>query len=415
MAIPIAASSGKFVLGALLLISSAAIDSADAAGFSTLHLFSNKAGDGRSPWSGLVADNAGNLYGTTETGGSVATCGQSHSKHCGTVFRLAPDGTETVLHSFGGKPHDGAFPMAGLVADTSGDLYGTTWEGGTTNRGTVFEILSDGSEHTLYSFGGIHGEKPEATLIVDGSGNLYGTTVYGGDDNCPDQIIPGGCGTVFRLAPDGKQKVLHAFAGGNDGNAPMGGLVMDQSGNLYGATVFGGYGNGNVFEIAADGTEKELYAFQGMPDGSRPYGSLVMDGAGNLYGTTALGGNSCGVSPYGCGTVFRLAPNGKETVLYAFTENCCDGIFPEGGVIADAKGNLYGTTYFGGQTGCFGVTCGTVFRLAPDGKETILHAFDGSDGSWPAENLLLMNGALYGTATTGGKCFHCGSVFVLDK
>lgn len=409
MSRPMAAA--HLVLCALLPIALVPYSFAEAAGFSILHRFVRSSSDGRYPWSSLIADNSGNLYGTTSFGGSTDACGGYRDSGCGTVFRLAPDGSETVLHVFTGQP-DGAFPMAGLVADANGNLYGTTASGGASNKGTVFEIAADGTESVLLSFGGKRGVSPETRLIIDGDDNLYGTTAFGGDKNCPERIEPSGCGVVFKVAPDGTETVLHAFTGVGDGNEPLGALVMDASGDLYGTTQFGGLGDGNIFEIAADGTEAVTYTFQGKPDGARPTGDLIIDGAGNLYGTTAFGGNDCQESLYGCGTVFRLDPNGSETVLYAFSEGCCNGIVPYAGVVADAKGNLYGTTLFGGAADC---NCGAVFKVGPDGTETALHAFESAEGYESVASLLLVNNELFGTVALGGRCRVCGSVFELQK
>jgi uncharacterized repeat protein (TIGR03803 family) len=413
---PIAGSRKDFSLCAAVLIVLVPLGVAHAANFSTLYTFTGPPGDGGNPWSSLVADKTGNLYGTTFLGGSTDACRGNAAIGCGTVFKVTPDGSETVLHAFTGQP-DGALPLAGLVADRNGNLYGTTMRGGAFNKGAVFEVASNGAESMLYSFDGRHGENPEARLIIDGEGNLYGTTAYGGDKKCPDRVERSGCGVVFRIAPDGTEKVLHAFANGVEGNEPLGGLVMDASGNLYGMTQLGGLGYGNVFEIAPGGTETVLHTFQGIPDGARPAGELIMDRAGNLYGTTAFGGSACGHSVFGCGTVFKLEPNGNETVLHGFCESCDDGIVPDAGLVADANGNLYGTTlFFGGECR---FECGTVFKLAPAGKETLLQVLDTRNSYEPGASLLLVKGHLFGTASSGFHCtdsnHKCGSVFELRK
>jgi len=414
----IAAPRRGCFLCALVLIALVPLSDAHAANFSVLYRFAGPPNDGGNPWSSLVADKAGNFYGTTFVGGSTDVCLGRNYVGCGTVFKLAPNSSETVLHAFSGQP-DGAYPIGGLVADKNGNLYGTTKFGGAFNKGAVFEVASNGTENVLYSFNGKHGVNPEAALIIDGTGNLYGTTAYGGDRNCPDRVEPSGCGVVFKIAPDGTETVLHAFANAAEGNEPLGGLVMDQSGNLYGMTQLGGYGYGSIFEVAPDGTETVLYTFRGKPDGARPAGELIMDSAGNLYGTTAFGGNACQYSIFGCGVVFKLQPNGNETVLYAFNEGCCDGIVPDAGLVADTGGNLYGTTLFGGNPECR-FTCGTVFKVTPDGKETVLHEFTSTKSYEPGASLLLVNGYLYGTASAGIRCgrrlnHHCGSVFQLKK
>ncbi|HEY5046563.1 MAG TPA: choice-of-anchor tandem repeat GloVer-containing protein [Rhizomicrobium sp.] len=397
--------------GVLMIVSAFCIAPAMSAE-KVLHSFQGGS-DGSYPASTLIADNTGNLYGTTANGGGGTGCQGSYG--CGTVFRLAPDGTESVLHAFAGGT-DGAFPLGGLIPDNAGNYYGTTSQGGTTgcNRGgcgTVFKLAPDGTESVLYAFqGGSDGWYPVGGLVADSGGNLYGTTQFGGDTSCPLGV--GGCGTVFQIAPDGKETVLHAFQGGSDGIAPSGALLMDKAGNLYGMTIQGGDGQGGpygvVFKIAPGGGETILHSFGGSPDGSWPYGSLLLDDAGNLYGTTGQGGE------YDRGTVFRVAQNGTETVLYAFGDGSY-GKRPEAGLVADKAGNLYGTTFYG--RGCKQGACGTVFKLAPDGTETVLYAFKGHGqprGANPAAPLLLKNGLLYGTTTTGG-INNDGVVFSVRK
>jgi uncharacterized repeat protein (TIGR03803 family) len=234
-------------------------------------------------------DEKGKIYGTTASGGA---------NNDGTVFKIARDGTEKVLHSFNGT--DGSYPLAGLIMDKKGDLYGTTDDGGAEGLGTVFELSAHGSETVLYSFcpdfpDCRDGVFPSAGLIMDKSGNLYGTAEADGAH---------GNGTVFRLAPDGTEKVLWSFTGA-DGSEPEAGLIMDKKGKLYGATLFGGAnGYGTAFEVAPDGTETVLHSFDSAVNGSdgfEPYAGLVEDKSGNLYGTTYGGGAD------GAGTVFKIA------------------------------------------------------------------------------------------------------------
>jgi uncharacterized repeat protein (TIGR03803 family) len=250
-------------------------------------------GDGYGPNAGVIAGKGGVLYGTTVGGG--------HGE--GTVFKLTPDGTETTLYAFNFQ-HDGALPDADLLADGGGNFYSTTTKGqGANHRGTVFKLAADGTETILHAFGGRRnddGAYPYAPLIADGSGNLYGTTLKGGALDCD-------CGIVFRLAPDNSETVLHIFAGnkGGDGAYPYGGVVADASGNLYG-TTWGGGGDcdcGTIFRIAPDGTETVLHAFADGGDGAYPMGGLAIDNKGNLYGTTFLGGAS------DLGTVFKFSPD----------------------------------------------------------------------------------------------------------
>lgn len=244
----------------------------DAAGNeSVLHTFNGT--DGGDPAAGLILDTSGRLCGTTELGGSTGY---------GTVFAIDAAGKESVLHSFVGA--DGAFPQAGLMLDVSGNLYGTTLYGGSANGGTVFKIDAAGDLTVLHEFnGGSDGSNPYAGLVRDASGNLYGTTFYGGTS---------GYGTVFKIDTAGKESVLHSF-NGSDGANPEAGLVLDASGNLYGTTLYGGSANaGTVFKIiASTSNEIVVHSFNGN-DGANPYAALVMDGSGRFYGTTTLGGSA---------------------------------------------------------------------------------------------------------------------------
>lgn len=357
--------------------------------------------DGAQPYAGLMRDSAGNLYGTTYTGG-LPDCAGGYG--CGVLFKVAPDGTETVLYSFTNGRH-GAGPYAAVIADKTGNLYGTTYYGGASGYGTVFKFTSSGALKTLYNFkGGNDGSFPLAGLIRDKNGDFFGTTSYGGTH---------GNGTVFELAPHGVETVLYSFSGKGDGGHPSGGLLKDSSDNLYGTTHdgngtgCGGAGCGTIFRIAVDGTETTLYAFKGGTDGANSNASLTSDSQGNLYGTTEYGG------ALDDGTVFRLTPDGTETVLYSFTFGG-DGAYPTASLILDKNGNLYGTTYAGNGFGCFGLGCGSVFKLSPSGSETTLYDFTGQgDGGSPYAGLIKdSNGYLYGTASTGG---NGGTVFKLQE
>ncbi|HEX4295698.1 MAG TPA: choice-of-anchor tandem repeat GloVer-containing protein [Rhizomicrobium sp.] len=398
-----AALACGFVLAAL-----AAPAGAQAAGFKVLYSFKGGS-DGAAPAASVLADKAGNLYGTTFNGGGTSCDGLG----CGTVFSLAPDGTETVLHAFAANQTDGKFPAAGLIADDAGNLYGTaTAVGRGNNSGAAFKIAPDGTETVLHFFHGQEGSWPRAGLIADGAGNLYGTNSQGG----------GGFtyGTVFELTPDGTVTTLLPFTGsGNGGKYPEAGLIADKAGNLYGTTASGGgspfcagFGCGTVFKIAPATGVSILYSFTDGEDGATPQAGLIADKAGNLYGTTLQGGGSSCPSGAGCGVVFRLAPDGTETVLYAFTGGS-DGSNPVAGLVADKDGNLYGTASQGGDTADCGIHgCGTVFKLAPDGAFTVLHAFTGGiDGSTPVAGLTMdRKGRLYGTTPAGGAYNH-GVVF----
>jgi uncharacterized repeat protein (TIGR03803 family) len=309
-----------------------------------LYNFTGLKGDGQDPYYGsLLRDSRGNFYGSTIGGGvhdQFCTLG------CGTVYKVGLSGKETVLHAFTNTGEDGNNPNAGVVQDSSGNVYGTTISGGTFQSGIVFKVTPGGKETVVYSFtGGNDGGIPQAGLVVDSEGNLYGTTGAGG---------AGFSGTVFKLDPSGVETVLYAFTGATDGGYPAAGVILDSAGNLYGTTQFGGaYGFGTVFEVSPSGTETVLYSFTGGADGSHPqFANLVRDQAGNLYGTTPEGG------AHHVGVVFNVDTNGVETVLHTFHH--FDGSWPGGTLALDSKGNLYGTTFYGGAYGG-----GVIFRIAP--------------------------------------------------
>jgi uncharacterized repeat protein (TIGR03803 family) len=299
-----------------------------------------------------------------------------------------------------------------LLRDGTGNLYGTTVYGGkveqncsTLGCGIVFKLDKTRKETVLHKFtGGADGDIPVGPLVEDKAGNLYGATEFSGD----------GFGTVFRLSRRGKLTVLHNFSGGVDGSDPAAGITLDAAGNIYGTTFDGGLGSqccGVVFKLDTDGTETVLHTFGG-PDGAGPSSPLLMDSGGNLYGMTEGGGNLDCQGGLGCGVVYKLSPNSNgtwaETVLYKFcsASNCTDGKFPGGGaLIQDAAGNLYGTAIEGGaNTSCSGGNgCGVVFKLDTSGTETVLHSFAGkTDGNNPIGVTVDRTGNLYGTAVSGG-------------
>lgn len=382
----------------VLAFAALAASSAPAQTFTVLHSFPSEIGDGRQPDGSLVSDAKGNLYGTTFAGGTA------DDSVYGTVFELSPDGTETLVHSFfysaGGL--DGEEPTAGLVRDTHGNLYGTTPFAGTDNAGVVFKINAAGTETILHDFSWnrTDGATPGyGNLIIDAAGNLYGTTQQGGPSNS---------GTVFKIDASGVETVLYSFTGTTDGGYPQGSLVMDSSGNLYGtASQFGAYGYGVVFKLDPTGVETVLHSFKGVdgsgPDGEYPSAGLVLTSTGHLYGTTHAGGTP------GCGTVFETDTNGRGKLLYTFTgSGTGDGCNPYSTLVL-VTGNLYGTTNAGGAYGG-----GTVFEISPTGTETVLHSFNPStDGSNPIAGLMRgPNGSLYGTTTAGGAGNY-GTVFEL--
>ncbi len=302
-----------------------------------------------------------------------------------------------IIYDFTGGA-DGVGPQAGLVRDTAGNFYGTAAGGGSgiSGCGVVFKLSPLGVETTLYTFkGGSDGCEPLGKLIADAAGNLYGTTYGGGAHNE---------GAVFKLTPGGEETVLYSFAGGSDGANPHAGLIADAAGNFYGTTNFGGGAAvGTVFKLAPNGTETVLHAFTGGRDGSYAYEDLIMDKRGALYGTANGGGQ------YASGVIFKIAPNGKFSVLYSFT-GLADGGAPLG-LFRDKQGVFYGATARGGIPAC---DCGVVFKLAPDGTQTVLHSFTGSDGSIPRGSLIMdKQGNLFGV-TAGGGGFGDGTVFQLS-
>jgi uncharacterized repeat protein (TIGR03803 family) len=381
--------------------------SAQAQTYQVLHGFTGGT-DGSSPAAGVTLDAKGNLYGTTPAGGDSA-CGNFG---CGVVFRLSQTGHETLLHTFK-NGRDGAYPYAGLIRDAQHNLYGTS------SSGTVFRLSPTDKFSPLYIFkGGAPLAPSPSELIRDGQGNPYGTTYTGGDLSCG--YYDEGCGVVFKLSPAGKKTVLHTFKGGTDGEYPLAGVVQDAQGNLYGTTSTGGSsscsstGCGAVFKLSKTGKETVLYTFTGGADGGYPEAGVILDAQGNLYGTAYSGGTGC--NTHGCGVVFKLSKTGKETVLYTFTGGT-DGANPAGGLILDTQGNLYGTTYVGGDSSCNPPNgCGVVFRLSKTGIETVLHSFAGgpSDGEFPYAGVIRdANGNLYGTTVSGGPNFDWGVVFKL--
>jgi uncharacterized repeat protein (TIGR03803 family) len=413
------------ILVGVLLLSVAALFLSPAAvaqiSFYNLHSFVKDGVGGSQPFGGVVLDAAGNLYGTTLSGGS---------HQMGTVFKLAPGAgghwTETVLYNFAGAK-TGSAPVAGLIFDQAGNLYGTTSGGGSKNSGTVFELSPDAdgkwTETLLHNFaGGSDGSDPLTNLIFDQAGNLYGTTFAGGSTNCGN-----GCGTVFELSPTtGRawtEKVLYRFCpdtGCSDGESPYGTVAFDSKGNLYGTTNAGGVagcgagrGCGLVYELSPNGsggwTQSVLHAFcadEGCPDGAYAFDTLTLDTAGNIYGTTAMGGKDQD------GVVFKLSPGSggtwSESILHEF--NKTDGDAPYAGVIFDSSGNLYGTTFEGGGGGG-----GVVYKLTPNPtglwNAFTLHNFFDNPGAIVWSGVVLDSaGNLYGT-TYGDSNKTFGSVY----
>ena len=392
-------------LALLFTLGLAVTSFAQARTLTVLHTFGN-INDGANPQAGLIRDPGGNFYGVTTAGGT---------HNLGTVFKLDSGGTETVLYSFSGGT-DGRYPIGGLIRDGAGNLYGTTVGGapGGPGFGTVFKLDSAGHETTLYTFtGGTDGASPSGTLLRDASGNLYGTTQNGGI-NCGN-----GCGTVFKVDPAGHETVLYSFTGGTDGSNPVVGVIRDAAGNFYGTASAGGdlsactipgvpSGCGVVFKLDGTGSFSVLYTFSGGADGGNPASPLLLDAAGNLYGTAARGGlTAC---QFGCGTLFKLDTSETLTVLYSFP-GTTDANTPTGPLLRDSAGFIWGTTTGGGR-----VSLGTVYRVDAAGHAIKLHSFTaGSDGGSPYGGVIRdAAGNFYGTAIGGGSN-AAGTIFKLSQ
>ncbi len=395
----------------------------------TLYTFKGSP-DGWDPTAGVSLDSKGDVYGTTQSGGSSTDCG---SAGCGAIFELSA-GKEKWIYSLKGPKTDGESPTNASVAiNSKGNLYaatgyggtGTCVNGGATGCGTIVTLTSSGtSEKIFHSFLGSpnDGWGPDGDMVFDSAGNLYGTTLAGGNN---ESGCSGGCGTVYKILSSGKESVFYKFCTATkcaDGGAPQGGMVMDSSGNLYGTTSGGGaYLHGTVFKLSSSGMETVLHSFcakTNCPDGEVPFGGLALNTATNiLYGTTGAGGTvKCGQSSDGCGTLFEISTSGTNFKTLHDFGSAGDGIEPYGGLAIDKAGNVYGTTLVGGTD----LPDGTVFEYTAGGTYSILWNFSGSDGGRPMGTLTLdSKGNLYGTTSVGGdlSCASdssgCGTVFEL--
>jgi uncharacterized repeat protein (TIGR03803 family) len=323
--------------------------------------------------------------------------------------RAAQASSYNVIYDF--QPGTGAYsPYYGLTIDSSGNLFGVLY----APVGGVFELSSAGIETLLHVFGGQNdGSDVSSGVILDSAGNLYGETLEGGDFES---------GTIYKIAPDGSEAILYSFNSEKGTYYPVGGLTIDDAGNLYGMTQWGGgtcFGNdytgcGAVFELSPTGTLTVLHAFKGgKKDGAYPSSNLIMDSSGNLYGATR-GGGGTDCKNLGCGTVFKLAPNGKMTLLHRFSE---DGKIDQNPnqVIMDGTGNLWGTTRSGGNMQCGShpkVHCGSIFEIKKSSPFFVVHNFDGADGSVPSGLVLDKSGNFYGTTQAGGGS-NSGTIFEL--
>jgi uncharacterized repeat protein (TIGR03803 family) len=374
------------------------VTAASAQTFSVLYTFNFT--DGSGPNGGLILDSAGNLYGTTQFGGS---------SNRGIIFKLSPTGQETVLYVFTGST-DGGIPIGRLIRDGEGNLYGITSSGGdaTCSCGTVFELTTAGSLVVLHAFlGGMDGAQNQGQAelgLVMIKGNLYGSASFGGVSGCDGSL---GCGVLFKVTLAGVETVLYRFTGKADGAFPQD-LISDEAGNIYGASG-GSYSPGNggtLFKLDTTGNLTTLYTFPEGAKGTSPRWRLIRTKGGVFYGVTQFGGNttSCAIGTVGCGVAFSVNAQGVEQVLHTFGETAGDGEEPSAGLLDDA-GNGYGTTFYGGtvnSTCTFG--CGVVAREDAAGNYSVIYSFSGgADGFNPSGGLAKdSSGNIYGATLNGG-------------
>ncbi len=418
-------SARAIALLTLLLVGAVAVLPAEAQTYTVLHDFTDSP-DGAIP-NPIIRDAQGNLYGTTKYGG-IATCGEGT---CGTVFKVDAAGNETVLYRFEGGSN-GTNPYAGLVRDPAGNLYGTSQGNGFIDgAAVVFKLAANGQE-TTFNIAGANACCFDSPLALDAQGNLYGMSPYGGTPNCG--LVKGkvGCGTLFKLTPEGGFTVLHTFAG-TDGMHPEGGLVLDGKGNLYGTAGNGGElscvypgagdppesGCGTIFKLDGNGKFTILHTFTGPGDGSDPLG-LIIGSDGNLYGIAQFGGDIVGPYLYGLGTIFEVDSSGKFSVLFTFTPETTLNPAYASHLLRDSKGNLYGLQQFNNCA----LHGGCLFRIDTAGNYTDLYDFEyegeGADGFTPMGIVFGPADDVYGSMFTGGSSngggdctIGCGTVFHL--
>jgi uncharacterized repeat protein (TIGR03803 family) len=366
--------------------------------FTTLHSFNGT--DGKLPFAALSQGTDGNIYGTTYYGGTASS---------GNVFKISTVGSLKSAYAFCSAANcaDGEYTYAAPVQGTDGNYYGTTYLGGANDQGTVFKLTAGGKLTTLHSFNGTDGAEPLAGVVQAANGAFYGTTYSGGSK---------GDGTVFKITSGGVFTSLHSFCSQSsctDGDNPFAPLLLGTDGNLYGTTLAGGaHGDGEVFKITPSGALTVLYSFcsqSGCADGEFPQTGLVQASDGNFYGTTILGG------AYGNGTIFKMTPTGTLTTIYSVCSQngCPDGNYLYAGLIQATDGNLYGIMQIGGAN-----NFGTIFSITTSGALTTLYSFCSqsgcADGEYPAAGLVQdTNGTLYGTTADGGANGD-GTVFSLS-
>jgi len=386
-------------LSAIVLSVTLLLTAATAQTFKVFYSFNFT--DGSAPNGDLIRDSAGNFYGTTQFGGS---------SNRGLVYKLGSTGHQTILYIFTGGS-DGGTPIGRLLRDSAGNLYGITSLGGdpTCACGTVFKLAKNGSLKVLHKFkGGKDGAQNQGQSelgLVMVNGDLYGSASFGGVSGCDGTL---GCGVLFKVTQSGKETVLYRFTGQADGAFPQD-LTSDQAGNIYGAAG-GSYMQGNagtLFKLDTTGKLTTLYTFPGGADGNSPRWHLLRSATGVFSGVTQFGGDTtnCAISSAGCGVVFTVNASAKERVLHTFGKLASGGEEPSGGLL-NVSGNYYGATLYGGtvNSACtFG--CGVIYRLSSSGKYSVLYRFTGgTDGGLPSGRLTEdSSGNLYGATDTGGN------------
>jgi uncharacterized repeat protein (TIGR03803 family) len=386
-------------LSAIVLSVTLLLTAATAQTFKVFYTFNFT--DGSAPNGDLIRDSAGNFYGTTQFGGS---------SNRGLVYKLDSTGHQTILYIFTGGS-DGGTPIGRLLRDSAGNLYGITSLGGdpTCACGTVFKLAKNGSLKVLHKFkGGKDGAQNQGQSelgLVMVNGDLYGSASFGGVSGCDGTL---GCGVLFKVTQSGKETVLYRFTGQADGAFPQD-LTSDQAGNIYGAAG-GSYMQGNagtLFKLDTTGKLTTLYTFPGGADGNSPRWHLLRSATGVFSGVTQFGGDTtnCAISSAGCGVVFTVNASAKERVVHAFGKLASGGEEPSGGLL-NVSGNYYGATLYGGtvNSACtFG--CGVIYRLSSSGKYSVLYRFTGgTDGGLPSGRLTEdSSGNLYGATDTGGN------------
>jgi len=357
---------------------------------------------GEAPWSGVVADSAGNLYGTTVAGGDPDCLG---GFGCGVIYKLSKSRHYSVLYTFTDNGNEGYYLTSGVTLDSAGNLYGTAQYGGGSNAGVVYKLDTSNHLTVLHSFtGGDDGMSPSlAGVVLDSAGNVYGATTFGGANNA---------GVAYKIDASGNETVLYSFKGGKDGGAPNN-LVLDSTGNLYGSTQLGGnlscnggLGCGVIFKLGGTKrqTETIIFRFKGGTNGGLA-NSVTLGQDGNLYGTTFAGGDLTACSGQGCGTVYKLDPTTKHMTVFHGFNGTSDGNYIAQGVFRDSAGNLYGTAYDGGNApACNDFGCGTVYKVDTAGNFSVLYTFPGGKHGLSPFSVPISDssGNLYATTNAGG-------------